>query len=252
MSLEAAGSEPGGPTAALLIIGAEVLSGKITDTNGPFLIRSLRERGVALREIRILDDEVATIAAAVRELAPTVTHLFTTGGIGPTHDDVTIEAIARALERPVIHHPELVERIANRYGEGEAPGRLRLAEVPEGAVLHWGEHAVVPAIQITNIFIFPGVPTLMRSCFAAAAAELGGGTFFSRGLLLDVSESKLAPLLAAVQQRMTQVAVGSYPRFDDADYRVKVTVDGRDAEAVNEAIAAIRAAFDDAWIIGEV
>ncbi len=243
---------PREPNAAVLIIGAEVLSGKVVDTNGPFMIRALRERGVDLREIRVVDDDVPTIAAAVRALAPTVTYLFTSGGIGPTHDDVTIEAIASGLDLPVVHHPELVERIANKYGEGEAKDRLRLAEVPEGADLHWGEDAVVPAIQARNVYIFPGVPALLRPCFASVAPTLQSGVFFSRGLLLDASESRIAPLLSDVQERRPEVAIGSYPRFGDAGYRVKVMVDGRDEAAVQAAVAALREVLEADWIIEEI
>ena len=245
-------SAGGDTTAAALIIGAEVLSGKVDDQNGPFLIRSLRERGVRLVEIRILDDHVPTIAAAVRELAARVDHLFTTGGIGPTHDDVTIGAIAEALGVPVVHHPELVARVAQRYGEGNEGPHMRLAEVPQGAEVRLTPDAVVPAVRAGNIVILPGVPSLMRIAFSNIAADLTGATFFSKGLLLDCSESAIAPGLADVQHAHADVSIGSYPRFDDAHYRVKVTVDGRDEAAFDATMADLRAALGADCIVGEV
>lgn len=236
--------------AALLIIGAEVLGGKVDDQNGPFLIRALRQRGIRLQEIRVVDDAVDVICDAVQTLAPRVSWLFTTGGIGPTHDDVTIAAVAKAVNQPVVHHPELVARLEARYGEAKGPN-LRLAEVPQGAELITAEDSIVPALKYDNIFIFPGVPSLMRLCFAQVEHLLGTSPLFSKALFLDLGESALADLLTQVQQDIPQVAIGSYPRFDEPTYRVKVTVDGRDEGQVQRAVEGIRHGLDPAVIKGE-
>lgn len=239
------------PTAAIVIIGAEVLAGKVEDENGPFLLRKFRHRGIRLTELRIIDDNEEVIIDAVRALSPKVTWLFTTGGIGPTHDDVTVPAIAAAFGVKVVHHPDLLRRVVRRYGEG--PGaHLRLAEVPEGAVLHAGGDSGVPAIGFRNLFIFPGVPSLMRLCFAQIEASLGSAPLFSRALLLDASESAIAALLSRVQASHPEVAIGSYPRFDDAGYRVKVTIDGRADDVVRKAQEEIRGGLDSQCIVGEL
>ena len=132
---------PKGPTAALLIIGAEVLSGKVDDANGPYLLRALRLRGVALQEIRTIGDDIDAIAEAVRALSPHVDDVYSTGGIGPTHDDVTIAGMARAFDRAVVHHPDLLSLLTTRYKGSMNAARLKMAEVPEGASLILGRWA---------------------------------------------------------------------------------------------------------------
>jgi molybdenum cofactor synthesis domain-containing protein len=239
----------GAPTAALLIIGDEVLSGKVDDANGPFLIRALRERGVQVVEVRVIGDDPDAIADTVEELSGRATHVFTTGGIGPTHDDKTINAVARAFGRRVVRHEELVRRIQTRYGGDLNEARLRLAEVPEGARVLLGDTDAIPVIEVANVFVLPGVPALARLCFERIADRLGGTPFFSRMLLLSASESQIADRLAAVQRDHPDVAIGSYPRFGAEGYRVKVTVDGRDAASVDAGLEALRAALDPAWLV---
>ena len=238
------------PTAAVLIIGSEVLSGRVDDVNGPFLIRALRARGVQVLEMRTVSDSIPTIAAALRSLCPKADYVFTTGGIGPTHDDVTIAGVAEAFNRPVIRDPELLHQLQqSRHKLNEA--RLKLAEVPQGAEVHLGDGSFVPVVQIENVFILPGVPSLMQACFAHVADGMRGAPFHSRALLLDVSESEIAAALTEVQSRYPDVAIGSYPRFDEAAYRVKVTVDGRDSQRVEAIMAAIRDRLETHWIVGE-
>jgi molybdenum cofactor synthesis domain-containing protein len=239
-------------TAALLVVGNEILTGKVDDANGPFLIRALRARGVRLVEVRVLDDVPAIIEAAVRELSPRVTHLFTTGGIGPTHDDVTVASVAAAFDKKLVRHPGLVDRLREYYGDRLNDARLRLAEVPDGADVLLGEERLLPVIRIANTTIFPGPPSLMRLCFERIAHTLSGTPFVSRGLLVNASESTFAQALTEVQRAHPLVAIGSYPRFDhDAPYRVKLTVDGRDVAAVEAALAAVRAILEPELILGE-
>jgi molybdenum cofactor synthesis domain-containing protein len=236
-------------TAAILIIGDEVLSGKVEETNSVFLVRALRERGVQLREIRIIPDVTETIVASVGELSAASDHLITTGGIGPTHDDKTIEAVAKAFGRNVVHAPELIERLESRYGSDLNDARLKLAEVPDGATVRTCPDNPITVIQFENLFILPGVPSLMRLCFERIADDLGGSPIYSKAIFLDVSESEAAAPVAAVQGRHVDVAIGSYPRFDKAPYRVKITVDGQDLDAVHAALEDLRAALDPAWLV---
>ena len=242
---------PKDPTAALLIIGAEVLSGKVDDANGPYLLRALRLRGVALQEIRTIGDDVNAIADAVRALSSQVDDVYSTGGIGPTHDDVTIAGMARAFGRSVVHHPDLMHLLTSRYKGSMNEARLKMAEVPEGAQLILGNGQMVPVVKIENVTILPGVPSLMRACFSQLPHAPQGAAFVSRALLLDVSESAIAAALTQVQKSYPELDIGSYPRFDAAPYRVKVTVDGRSTDAVSAAIAAIREHLLPAWIVGE-
>ena len=235
-------------TAAIIIIGAEVLSGKVNDENGPFLLRALRERGIDVKEIRTIDDDRTTIAKAVRELSQLFTYVFTTGGIGPTHDDITLESIAEAFNCSVVRHQELADHFVQRFSDlKRQAAALRMANLPEGATVKMAGY--VPVIQKENVTVFPGVPSLMRSCFDVIAPQLRGAEFFSDAIYLNASESLIASQLTEVQNACPNVAIGSYPQFGDAPYRVKITVDSRHSEAVNHAIQAILASLDPAWVI---
>jgi molybdenum cofactor synthesis domain-containing protein len=236
-----------GPSATLLIIGNEVLSGKVEDQNGPFLIRALRERGIETRELRIIADIPERITRAVQELAGAATYLFTTGGIGPTHDDVTIAAVAAAFGVGVHHDPELLRWLHERHGDELSPARLRLAEVPDGATVHTGAAAPMAVIQVHNVFVLPGVPALMRLCFDQIAEQLGQAELYSRSIYLNIGEAAIATAVGEVQNRHSDVAIGSYPSFERGPYRVRLTVDGRDRDAVDRALADLERVLDPAW-----
>ena len=169
-------------TAAILIIGDEVLSAKIQETNSTFLIRALRQRGIGITEVRVIGDSLAGIATAVRELAARATYLFTTGGIGPTHDDMTLAAVAQAFGVPVVQSEVVVERLRRRHPEAINAAALKMAEVPQGSRVTLSGEGVVPIIAFLNIFILPGVPALMRTCFEQIAPTLSGAPFFSAAL----------------------------------------------------------------------
>ena len=238
-------------TAALLIIGAEVLSGKVEDQNGPFLIRSLRERGIDLKEIRIIDDNPSIIASAVSELHQNHTYLFTTGGIGPTHDDVTVASVAAAFSLPLIEDPTLASMFKERFREPERQeAALRMARIPTGATVTMG--GFVPIVRLHNIILFPGVPSLLRACFDAISPTLRGAPFFTDALYLNTSETNIAAHLTEIQREFPQVAIGSYPQFGDEKYRVKVTVDSRDCGAVDEAIKRIRSCLNSSWFLESI
>lgn len=238
-------------TAALIIIGAEVLSGKVDDQNGPFMIRCLRARGVDLKEIRVIDDDPATISAAVAELHPRHTYVFTSGGIGPTHDDVTVPSVAHAFSLPLVEDPSLAQMFRDRFPEPtRQEAALRMAQIPKGASVTMA--GFVPVVQIHNVTLLPGVPSLFRSCFDAISSGLEGAPFFTEALYLNTSETSIAAHLTEVQRDFPQVAIGSYPHFDNVQYRVKVTVDSRDAGAVNEAIEKIRAGLNSAWFLESI
>jgi len=221
-------------TAALVIIGNEVLSAKVVDENGPWLLRELRELGVEVRRVETVPDEIPLIVEAVQRACRSAAHVFTSGGIGPTHDDVTIAALARAFERRVVTDARSLELLREKI-EGKTARRmnaaqLRLAEVPEGAQLLWDAQSIFPVITLEQVVILPGVPALFKQGFLAVRERFRTSPIFSRAVFLASSESALAEHLDATVAAFPEVGIGSYPRFDDADHRVKVTFDGR-AEA---------------------
>ena len=236
------------PTAAIVIIGAEVLSGKISDQNGPYLIQELRKRGIELTEIRTIGDDIETISQCARELATSNDYLFTTGGFGPTHDDVTIDGIAAALDRPTRRSPELEQKLREHFGARLNETRLKLADVPEGAHVEMVT-PVLPLIRVENIFIFPGVPELMVQSFEHMAHELQGAPFICRHVTISGSESAMADHLRDVQNAHPGVQIGSYPRFLENGCEVKITIDGRQEEDVQQALQEVIAGLEKERII---
>jgi molybdopterin-biosynthesis enzyme MoeA-like protein len=218
-----------------VLIGNEILSGKIRDENGSYLLRELRALGVEMRRMEVVPDEEELIIDAVRRCRAASVHLFTSGGIGATHDDVTVPAIARALERPLVHDPTLVGMLQARYGDRLDAVHLRLAEVPEGAELLWGMHHELrfPAILADGVLILPGVPLLFAEKFEAVKERYRAPAIALRSLYLSSDEPDIAELLTTATTRFPGVSIGSYPRFDPCDYRVKVTVESRDAALVD-------------------
>src|SRR5215472_5696824 len=149
-------------TAGLIVIGNEILSGKVTDTNSAFLARELRAQGVSLRRTVVIPDEVEVIAAEVRAMRYAVDVLFTSGGVGPTHDDVTMAGVARGLGRRVVRHPSLEKKLREFFGGELNDARLKLAEVVEGTELEFHANSRFPTFQIENIYILPGIPEIFR------------------------------------------------------------------------------------------
>jgi molybdopterin-biosynthesis enzyme MoeA-like protein len=215
------------------------------------LLRALRDLGIEVHEVRTIGDVVPVIAAAVRELAAARRYVFTTGGVGPTHDDVTMEGVASAFGSRVVRDPELVKLIQRFYPRA-TEAHLKMAEVPEGSqVLVDPKLGFVPVVRMRNVFVLPGVPALVARCFAAIAPQLERGQFFARALYLRTNESAIAEVLTATQSEHPDVAIGSYPRFDGAPYDVKITFDGRDRARVDQALATLRGRLEPRCIVSE-
>jgi molybdenum cofactor synthesis domain-containing protein len=223
-------------TAAALVIGNELLSGKVEEANVPVLARTLRTLGVELRRVVIVPDEVELIAAEVRALSSTHDLLFTSGGVGPTHDDVTIEAVSRAFGVPVVSSPEMEAMLRAHYGERCTEGHLRMALVPQGAALEVTEEVRWPTVRIGNTWVMPGIPEVFRMKLPVVVAHVGPGrAFVSRAVYVKLDEGELKPLLDAVVERFPTVFVGSYPTWMDTRYRTKVTFDAQDEALVDDA-----------------
>ncbi len=237
------------PTAAVLIIGDEILSGKIDDQNARFLIGELRELGVSLRRILTVPDDLEEVAAAVKELAARFDHVFTSGGVGPTHDDVTIAGIARAFDRQVVRHPELEAKIRAYFGPEVDEARLRMAEVPEGAELIQVPDLRWPVLLCGNVYVLPGVPELFRRKFAAIRERFRVAPFHARAVYTQQDEFDIAHLLRELADRHPQVSIGSYPNFSAPDYRVKVTLESKDAAALAAAVESLLAVLDQGRLV---
>lgn len=238
------------PTAAIIVIGDEVLSGKVEEQNAHFLVRELRALGVAVRRIQVIPDVREEIAAAVREAAARFDHVFTSGGIGPTHDDVTIAAIAAAFAVPVVRHPLLAKLVREFGGQRLYERDLRVADVPEGADLLRGEGSPPcwPVIAFRNVYVLPGVPSILQRKFTMIRRRFEAPPFHCRQIFSREPEGAIADTLDRAAADFPTVAVGSYPHLDADDHQVLVTVDGRDEDTVARACARIVAGLGPAVV----
>ena len=220
-------------TAAALIIGNELLSGKVDEANLGVLARALRGVGVMLARVVMVQDDIDTIAREVVALAATHDWLFTSGGVGPTHDDVTIDAVATAFGVEVVSDPALEAMIRGHYAARTTPGHLRMALVPAGAILEALPEVPWPTVRIRNTWVMPGVPEAFRMKIPVVVARLGGApAFISHAVFTKMDEGDLKPLLDRVVAEFPDVEVGSYPKWNDPTYRTKLTFDGTESAQV--------------------
>lgn len=225
-------------TAAALIIGNELLTGKTQDTNLVALARELFGLGITLRRVIICPDEETTIARDVNALRSCHDFVFTSGGVGPTHDDVTIKGIARAFGRPLVTLPQIEQLLRDFYGERFTDSHLVMAQVPEGTELVSARGVIWPTVRVGNVFVLPGLPEVFRQKLPVLREALGPGSpFVSRAVGTRSHEGELAELLERLAREHPEVAIGSYPRWGDDPVRVLVTFDGRGSEAVDHAVS---------------
>jgi len=222
-------------TAAIVVIGNEILTGKSEDKNASFLIGEMYRLGVALRRIVVIPDDVEAIARAVRECSEGFDYVFTSGGVGPTHDDVTIEGVARAFDREVTRHPELEAMLRGYFGEGIDAARLRMADAPDGSELIRGVDMRWPVLAVNNVFVLPGVPELFRKKFESIRERFRAEPFHAHTLYTREEEFDIAPRLDQVAAAHPEVDIGSYPTFTRDDYRVKITIESKEQAAVERA-----------------
>jgi molybdenum cofactor synthesis domain-containing protein len=228
-------------TAAALIIGDEILSGKFTDQNGPFVIRRCRELGIDLRHVSFVADVLEDIAFEVARWSARVDYVFTTGGVGPTHDDLTMPGVALAFGVPVVREAALEQIIRDKFTGRLNEDVFRMANVPKGAVL-WSEGALFfPQVVVRNVIIFPGVPRLFQKKFDGIAHRLVGGAIqHSRALVTLQRETDIASRLRSAAARHPMVAIGSYPQYDHKPWSVTVTMDSLDLGALAKCEAELR------------
>ena len=226
-------------TAGLIVIGNEILSGKVVDTNSPFLAQQLRALGVSLRRMVVIPDEIDLIAAEVRAMQPTVDVLFTSGGVGPTHDDVTIAGVARGLGRAVVRHPALESTLREYFGAEVNDVRLKLAEVVEGTELEYHGNRSFPTFRVENIYILPGIPEIFRDKVLALRPRLASDPFHLRVVYARAMESSIAEHLNRTLEQFPDLLLGSYPKLNDPDYQVRITLESKDRQYVERALAAL-------------
>lgn len=222
-------------TAAILVIGNEVLSGKVRDENGAFLMRELRRLGVDVQRVVILPDAAAAIGDEVAACAARYDFIFTTGGIGPTHDDVTIAGIARGLGRRVVRHPQLTELVRTFIGAGLNEAALKNSEVPEGASLLMEEGLTFPVLVVENIYVLPGVPEVAHRKFLAIRHRFQDRSYFLRKIHVSAREEEIAHHLSGLLLDFPTLLLGSYPvgRYDDP--QIVLTLESKDSDYLESA-----------------
>lgn len=221
-------------TAALLVIGDEILSGRTQDKNIAQLGPWLNQQGIRLSEVRVVPDDIRRIAEAVNDLRTTHDYLFTTGGIGPTHDDITVDAMAEAFAVPVVIHAEARKILENYYRDragGLTEARLRMARAPDGAELIRNPHSGAPGIRLGNVFILAGVPDIVASMLAGLSGKLAGGRpMVSVTIGARAPESEVADLLRETEAANPGVVIGSYPFFTDGRHGANFVIRSEDGE----------------------
>jgi molybdenum cofactor synthesis domain-containing protein len=226
-------------TAGVALIGNELLSGKVHESNLIELAKTLRAVGVTLRRVVVIPDEIDEIARDVRALSDAFDVVFTSGGVGPTHDDVTIEGVARAFGVAAHIDETMAALLRGAYGERCTEAHLRMALIPQGAELATTAEVQWPTPVMKNVWILPGVPEIFRMKLAVVRARVRGPEpFVSRAVFTQLDEAELKPLLDDIVAAHPSVEVGSYPKWFDPSYKTKLTFDGRNAAEVEAATGA--------------
>lgn len=223
-------------TAGIVIIGNEVLSGKTQDINSYFLCTELRQLGVEVQKISTIQDEIPLIGQEVAEFSERFDFVFTTGGVGPTHDDVTIDGIAHGFGLKVVRHPDIERRMRQRLGGDVNEARLRMANVPEGATLLATEALFAPVLNIRNVYIFPGIPKILQERFHAIKERFRESPYFLKNVYVRYGEGIIAAMLNDLLVKFPQIMLGSYPVLDLEEYKVKVTLESKDAAYLDRAL----------------
>jgi molybdenum cofactor synthesis domain-containing protein len=237
------------PTAAVLLIGNEVLSGRTKDKNLGFIADYLSALGIDLMEARVIADDEGDIVAAVNALRARYTYVFSTGGIGPTHDDITADCMAKAFGVGISHHPEAVEILTAYYkevGREANEARMRMARIPEGATLINNPISKAPGFRLGNVFVMAGVPKIMQAMMDALAPQLTTGTV-AKSITIEFQggEGDVAKPLGAIQDQFPNVTIGSYPFESPQGYATNLVLRSRDVDALESAAQAVSVMAND-------
>jgi molybdenum cofactor synthesis domain-containing protein len=243
------------PTAAVLLIGNEVLSGRTKDKNLGFIADYLTAMGIDLMEARVVADIEEDIVAAVNALRKRYTYVFTTGGIGPTHDDITADSIAKAFGVGISHHPEasaILLKYFAEMGREANEARMRMARVPHGGTLIHNAVSKAPGFRIENVFVMAGIPKVMNAMMDTIAPQLSrGAPVLSRTVRFEGGEGEIAKALKEVQDRFPALAIGSYPFETPQGFATNLVLRGRDEAALGAALEEVRAAAETLFKTGK-
>lgn len=226
-------------SAGLLVIGNEILSGKVVDTNSHFLAGELRKLGVDLERIHTIPDVVGVIAEEVSRFAKAFDWVFTSGGIGPTHDDVTMEAVAQAFGRPMVLDQRLCERMQRAMKDPLNDAMKKMAMLPEGAQIIDAGDLWFPVVVVENVYVFPGIPQLFEKKFTSVRDRFSGVPFQLTRVFVNRYESDIAELLNALLREFPDLMLGSYPKIGEEGYRVLLTLESRDSKYLQRATASL-------------
>ncbi len=236
------------PTAAMLVIGDEILSGRTRDSNMHHLAQALSRAGVDLKEARVVPDDHATIVAAVRALSAAADHVFTSGGIGPTHDDITAEAVAEAMGVPIGVREDaraLLQAHYDAQGLELNAARLRMARIPDGATLIENPISAAPGFTIGNVHVMAGVPQIFEAMLASVLPGItGGAPVLSQTLIVARGEGDIAAAVGEVAAAFPDLSLGSYPFIRDGAHGVNVVVRGTDAGRLDAAMVRLSALLE--------
>lgn len=223
-------------TAGILVIGNEILSGKVRDANSFFLASELRDLGVSLMRILVIPDDEEVIGKEASAFSEAYDYVLTSGGVGPTHDDVTIAGIARGFGVNVVQNSELVERFRMHYGGRLNDAVMRMARVPEGAELVDPGNMKFPVVIFRNIYIFPGIPKYLIEKFSAIRERFRSSAFCIKRFFVNANETDIASILDSVVAENPEVAIGSYPIVDNPGYRIIITAESKTPETLCKAV----------------
>jgi molybdenum cofactor synthesis domain-containing protein len=235
-------------TAGLLVIGNEILSGKVVDTNSPYLASELRSLGVDLQRILTIPDDIDIIANETRSMSEAYDFVFTSGGIGPTHDDITLDGVALAFGREMVLNQGMCERIERAQGKPVNESQKKMAMIPADALLIDAGDLWFPVIIVNNVHIFPGIPELLRKKFDSIRDRFSGDPFHLKQVYVTRHESEIAQSLHELLGEFPQLMLGSYPRLREEDYRVLLTLESRDVEYLSRALASLLERLPDDYV----
>ncbi len=236
------------PTAAMLVIGDEILSGRTRDANMHHLAGRLTEAGIDLKEVRVVSDNAGAIVGATRSLSEIYDHVFTSGGIGPTHDDITADCIAEAFDTPIDVRDDartILQAHYDRSGLEFNEARLRMARIPDGATLIDNPVSAAPGFTIGNVHVMAGVPKIFEAMLASVLPTLtGGAPLLSETLRVDRGEGDIAGPLGALAEDFGDLSFGSYPFQNDGKFGANIVVRGQDSARVSAAVASLKTTFE--------
>jgi len=224
------------PSAGIIIIGNEVLSGKVTDVNSPYLCRELRSLGVDVERILTIPDVIDVIAAEVRAMSAAYDFVFTSGGIGPTHDDLTMDGVAKAFGRELELSTSIAGRIERAQGREPNESQLKMAMIPAGASLVDAGDLWFPVVIVDNVYVFPGVPELLRKKFDSIRDRFRGEPFLLKNVYVKRRESEIAASLNDLLREFPALLLGSYPKIGQESFHVLLTLESRDAAYLGRAL----------------